>query len=104
VVSQTYFGNIAAGADNIDEQFVYDASFIKLRSLNIGYSLPKSLLKEGFIKGVNISLVARNLAILMKHTPNIDPESTYNSSNAQGLELSGYPSVRSFGFNVNVKF
>ncbi len=104
VVTQTYFGSIAAGADNIDELFVYDASFIKFRSLSIGYNLPNTILKGGFIKSVNISLVGRNLAILLKHTPNIDPESNYNNSNAQGLELSGYPSVRSYGFNVNVKF
>ena len=68
------------------------------------YSLPPSVLKNGFVKGVNFSLVGRNLAILMKHTPNIDPESNINNTNAQGLELAAYPMVRSFGFNVNVKF
>ncbi|MEP7145182.1 MAG: hypothetical protein ABI707_20015 [Ferruginibacter sp.] len=40
----------------------------------------------------------------MKHTPNIDPESNLNNTNAQGLELAGYPAVRNYGFNVNVKF
>jgi TonB-linked SusC/RagA family outer membrane protein len=104
VITQNYFGAIAAGSNNIDEQFVYDASFIKLRALSLTYNLPKSILKSGFIKGCSLSLVGRNLAILLKHTPNIDPESTYNNTNAQGLELSGYPSVRSYGFNLNVKF
>ncbi|MFI5195035.1 MAG: SusC/RagA family TonB-linked outer membrane protein [Chitinophagales bacterium] len=104
VLTQTYFGALAAGSNNVDELFLYDASFIKLRSLSIGYSLPASVLKNGFIKGLSVSLVARNLAILMKHTPNIDPESNYNNSNAQGLELSGYPTVRSLGMNLNVKF
>jgi hypothetical protein len=66
--------------------------------------LPKSILKEGFIKSITLSLVARNVAILMKHTPNVDPESNYSSSNAQGLELAGYPNVRSYGFNLNFKF
>ena len=104
VPTQNYFGAVAAGSNNIDELFVYDASFIKLRSLSIGYNLPASILKGGFIRGLNISLVARNVAILLKHVPNVDPESNYNSSNAQGLELSGYPAVRSIGFNLNVKF
>ncbi|MFI5195388.1 MAG: hypothetical protein ACHQD7_15075 [Chitinophagales bacterium] len=104
VITQNYFGAVAAGSNNIDELFLYDASFIKLRSLSIAYSLPGSVLKKGFVKGLTISLVARNLAILMKHTPNIDPESNYNNSNAQGLELSGYPTVRSMGMNLNVKF
>ena len=104
VNSQIYFQDLSTGNDQIAEEFVYDASFIKLRSLSIGYALPASVLKASFIKGVNFSLVARNLAILMKHTPNIDPESNYSSTNGQGLELSGYPPIRSMGFNVNVKF
>jgi hypothetical protein len=62
------------------------------------------VIKGSVIKGVNFALVGRNLAILMKHTPNIDPESNYGTGNGQGLELSGYPSTRSLGFNVNVKF
>lgn len=104
VDAQTYFQNISTGAGNIAEEFVYDASFIKLRSLSIAYSFPQSLLKGSFIKGVDIALVSRNLAILLKHTPNIDPESNYTGTNGQGLELSGYPAVRSLGLNVNLKF
>lgn len=104
VITQTYFGNITGATEYTDELWTYDASFIKLRSLNIGYRVPSSLLKGKFVKEFYVSLVARNLAILMKHTPNIDPESNYSNSNAQGLELSGYPQVRSFGVNVNVKF
>jgi hypothetical protein len=104
VYSQTYFQDLSVGNDQIAEEFVYDASFIKLRSLSLGYSLPAKVIKGSPIKGVNFSFVARNLAILMKHTPNIDPESNYGTGNGQGLELSGYPSTRSLGFNVNVKF
>jgi len=103
VRSETYF-NYLAFTNNIAEEFVYDASFIKLRSLSISYSLPKSILKNGFVKSFTIGFVARNLATLLKHTPNIDPESNYNNTNAQGLELSGYPAVRSYGFNLNLKF
>lgn len=104
VNSQTYWWNISTGANHIAEEYVYDASFIKLRSLSIGYTLPSSLLRGTFIKGVTVNLVGRNLAILMKHTPNIDPESNLNNTNGQGLELSGYPPIRSLGANVHVNF
>ncbi|MEP6597375.1 MAG: hypothetical protein ABJA71_15590, partial [Ginsengibacter sp.] len=105
VASRDYFQNLIEGpGPTIAEEFVYDASFIKFRSLSIGYSVPQALLKKGFIKGLTVSLVARNLATLMKHTPNIDPESNLNNTNAQGLELAGYPPVRNMGLNVNVKF
>ena len=104
VMAQTYFYHITTGDNQISEEFVYDASFIKFRSLSLGYSLPPSVLKNSFIKSFNISLIARNLAILMKHTPNIDPESNLNNTNAQGLELAGYPATRNYGININVKF
>jgi TonB-linked SusC/RagA family outer membrane protein len=91
--------------NNIAEEFVYDASFLKLRELSLCYHIPQAILnKQNTIKGLNISLVARNLWTIMKHTDNIDPESAYNNSNGQGLELNGYPATRSVGFNVNVKF
>ncbi len=104
-MQQTYFQDLSTGNDQIAEEFIYDASFIKLRSLSLsGYFVPSSVLKGKFIKGATLSLVARNVATLMKHTPNIDPESNYTNSNGQGLELSGYPTQRSMGVNVNLKF
>jgi TonB-linked SusC/RagA family outer membrane protein len=105
VPAQQYFQDISAGgSDHIAEEFVYDASFIKWRSVSLTYSVPSSMLKKKFITGLSLSLVGRNLATLMKRVPNIDPESSINNTNGQGLELSGYPLVRSWGFNVNFKF
>lgn len=103
VSAQTYWQGIVK--NNISEEFIYNASFIKLRELSLGYTFPKSLLRgQNVIKNATISLVGRNLWTLLKHTDNIDPESAYNNSNGQGLELNGYPTTRSIGFNVNVKF
>jgi hypothetical protein len=86
------------------ERFIYDASFIKLRSITIGYSLPRQMLSKTPFQAVSFSLVARNLAILYKKTPNIDPESSYTSSNAQGMDYFGVPSTRTYGFNLRVSF
>jgi hypothetical protein len=103
VSAQEYWKGIVN--NNIAEEFLYDASFIKLRELSFGYSFPQSILsKLKIVKALNVSLVGRNLWTILKHTDNIDPESAYNNSNGQGLELNGYPATRSIGFNVNVKF
>jgi TonB-linked SusC/RagA family outer membrane protein len=105
VPAQQYFQDISAGGtDHIAEEFVYDASFIKWRSASLNYAFPAAMLKGKFIKAVNFSLVGRNLAILMKHIPNVDPESSINNTNGQGLELTGYPATRSWGLNINAKF
>lgn len=103
VKAQDYWQGIVN--NNIAEEFLYNASFLKLRELTLGYTLPASLLeRQKALKSVTISLVGRNLWTIIKHTDNIDPESAYNNTNGQGLELNGYPATRSIGFNVNVKF
>ena len=103
VTAQEYWQGIVS--NNIAEEFTYNASFIKLRELSLGYTFPQSLLsKQKLVKGLTVSLVGRNLWTILKHTDNIDPESAYNNTNGQGLELNGYPATRSVGFNLNVKF
>ncbi len=94
----TYYGTLAG---NVSKLFVQDASFIKLRQVVIGYTFPS--LWNNKIQNLNVSLVGRNLFILMKKTDNIDPESSYNAT-FPGLELGGLPPVRTFGLNLNVKF
>ncbi|CAG5002315.1 TonB-dependent receptor P3 [Dyadobacter sp. CECT 9275] len=90
--------------DAIDD-YLYNASFIKLRYVSLTYSLPRALYEKiGFIKGASVSLVGRNLAILMKHTPGIDPETNISAGNDQGIESTQLPPTRSYGFNVNLKF
>ncbi len=90
--------------DAVDD-FLFDASFIKLRNVSLTYTLPQSVLQSvKFIQGATISLVGRNLATLMRHTPGIDPETNALSGNIQGLEDNSLPPVRNIGVNINVKF
>ncbi|HVU96758.1 MAG TPA: SusC/RagA family TonB-linked outer membrane protein [Puia sp.] len=105
VPAERYFQDISAsGTDHIAEEFVYDASYVRLRSFSLGYSFPAKWLKNKSFKEISVSIVGRNLALLLKHTPNIDPESSLNNTNGQGLELSGYPAVRSLGCNLSLRF
>ena len=98
---EDYYQRIAS---NITEEFVYDSDFGKLRQLVLNYTLPSRLLEGLPVSGVTVGVAGRNLAILWSGVENIDPESTYNVSNGQGLEMFGVPSTRSVQFNLNVKF
>ncbi len=98
---QEYWRNAVTDAG---ENNVYNASYVKLRDLSIGYNVPRRLLGKLPIQSLTVSVVGRNLLILYKNVPNIDPESTYNNSNGQGLEYGSLPTRRHFGFNLNVKF
>ncbi|GAB3738177.1 SusC/RagA family TonB-linked outer membrane protein [Spirosoma lituiforme] len=90
---------------SLGEQVIYDAGLWKLRQISIGYDFTKLLPKTLFIKGVRLSAVANNVAIIKKWVPNIDPEQFgFSSDNLIGLESTGLPITRSIGFNLNVKF
>ncbi|MBB6273209.1 TonB-linked SusC/RagA family outer membrane protein [Pedobacter cryoconitis] len=90
--------------NNIDEASVYSATYIKLREIKLGYTLPSQWIKSIGLQSATISAVGRNLFILHKNVPNIDPESAFNTGNGQGLEDLGLPTVRTMGFNLNFKF
>lgn len=90
----------------INEDFVQNAGFWKLRQLTLGYDLGKLLPEKSFVKGLRLSAVANNVLVIKKWTENMDPEEVLNSSdNATGLDFwPGLPPTRSIGFNLNVKF
>lgn len=98
---QTYWRHTAT---DIPESNVYDASYIKIRDLSLGYNVPNKFLNNTPIQALTISVIGRNLFTLYKNVPNIDPESNYNNGNGQGLEYGSLPTRRHYGFNLNIKF
>ena len=88
----------------ITEEFIYDASFVKLRELSVGYTFPQKLVKKLGMSSLSLALVGRNLWNIYDDVPLVDPESCMSIGNGQGFELYGLPATRSIGFNLNVKF
>ena len=90
--------------DVVDALNVFDASYIKLRDITIGYELPKSIIGNT-LEGVRISAFARNLFAWNLSNKGIDPENvSTGSGNIQGIEGGNLPSTRMYGFNINFKF
>ncbi len=90
---------------NPDAAFVYDASYVKLREAVLTYSLPaKTISRITPFKGIDFSLIGRNLWIIHKNLPYSDPEEGFSSGNLQGFQTGAYPAVRSFAFNVKLNF
>lgn len=99
-------GNSAYGYPNNPPRAsaIYDAGYIKLREVALTYSLPAKLIsKLRAFKGIDISLVGRNLWIIHKNVPYSDPEDGLGSGNVQGYQSGAYPAVRTMGFNVKFK-
>ncbi len=98
-------GNVGYYADNFCSEVTYDASFVKLRELSIGYNLPKSLISKIKMTNARVSVVGRNLWVLYQNTPKgIDPEAALNAGNGQGMESGSMPPCTTFGFDIKVSF
>ena len=85
--------------------FVYDASYVKLREATLSYEFPRSMFAgANVIKGMSLGVYGRNLWIIHKNLPDADPEDGLSAGNLKGYQVGSYPTVRTFGVNLNVKF
>ncbi|GEO12120.1 SusC/RagA family TonB-linked outer membrane protein [Segetibacter aerophilus] len=89
----------------ISEPFVQDASWIRLRSASLAYSLPDGWLHKNVIKNATVSVTGNNLFLHTKYF-GLDPESVSADagSNVDGSAGFTYPAARSFLFTLNVGF
>lgn len=86
------------------EQSVFNAGSWQLRQITVGYDLTNHLPETLGLRGVRISAVANNVAVLKKWVPHIHPDQNGIISDARmGLESTGLPVTRSIGFNLNVQ-
>ena len=87
------------------ESNVFDGSWVRLRDISIGYSLPSRLLTRSRVSAVNFTLSGRNLFVFNNY-PGIDPEVSLGGtgSNGIGLEYFNGPNTRGFNFTLSVTF
>jgi len=93
VDAQNYWSNQGLQSD----LSIFDGTHYTLREINLGYTLPASLLQRTPFGSVSISFSGRNL---FYYAPNANffPEvNTQGAGNIRGLDLQGPPSVRSYG-------
>lgn len=90
--------------DRVQDYFIYDGSFAKLRQITFGYNFPRRIVEKTPFNSLGLSFVGRNLSILWKNIENVDPESAYSSGNGQGLDYFGMPQTRTYGFNLRATF
>lgn len=99
----TYFQNNEGKL--LSKANLYDASYVYLREVKVGYNLPEAWYKKIHAQNARLSLYGRNLWLIKSNAPNVDPSNIINSSsNIQGIEGGALPPVRSYGVNLNVSF
>ncbi len=84
------------------EDGIIDATYLKLRDARIALNLPQSVAHYLGFSGATVALVGRNLLLWDKQDV-IDPETTFDTGNRQGVEQGQLPTARSIGFTVSVR-
>lgn len=103
VTAQEFYSSIG-GSVGVAEEFMYKGTYVKLRELSVGWTLPKTWLKPLKLQSVKLSAVGRDLFYLYKSAP-LNPESAISSEDyAQAFEYGSMPPTRTFGLSLNVKF
>lgn len=88
----------------IATEAVYNASFVRWRTLNISYDA-SDLVSKTFIRGMTVSANINNVLMIKRYTDNIDPESVSQVRDTQaGLESSSLPTTRSYSLSLNFRF
>lgn len=80
--------------------FVQDASYLRMKNLQLGYTLPKSLVNKAQIKNLYIYLQVSNLFTLTKYE-GLDPE-VNASGEYMGMDMGAWPTPRQVTFGVQL--
>jgi iron complex outermembrane receptor protein len=100
-----YMNTYIWGASAVNESVVVNNSYIKLREVILGYSLPAKLAGKLHFNSIRFSLIGRNLLYFYRTLTNIDPEATIGSNwIRQSVDEGSMAATRSFGFSVNMDF
>jgi len=100
-----YYGNVSGYRRQPNKAFVYDASYVKLRELNITYNLPSSIVSKLKLTELKFSIIGSNLWIISKNLPYADPESGLSSGNlSSGYSAGSLPTTKNIGCNLTLKF
>lgn len=89
---------------SVYEEWLYDASYIKMRELRVGYTFTREAHKKMPFNSINVALIARNPFMIYQQAPKgLDPsELSTGRSSISWLETGQLATTRSFGINLNI--
>ncbi len=92
-------------ADLRPSRFLEDGSYLRLKNIVLGYTLPKNVVEKAYLSSARIYISAQNLLTFTKYT-GLDPEvnNSGNFPSVQGLDLYATPQPRIFTAGFNVTF
>ncbi len=87
----------------MSDAMVFDGSFMKIKQMQLGYTLPKTILERTFITSCRAYVSLDNYFTFSSY-PGFDPEATSGATSAMGLDKGSYPSSRKTVFGLSISF
>ena len=89
---------------DINSRFIEDGSYLRLKNITLGYTLPKTFTKRFHVNKLRIYATAQNLFCLTRYS-GYDPEvNTSTSPLMPGLDWGAYPKSNVYTFGVQLQF
>ena len=88
----------------ISDAWIENGDFFKISNIQVGYTLPRDLVKKLLIQNVRVYFAVQNLATISGYTKYGDPEVGQGSVIYAGLDTGRYANPRTFQFGLNVTF
>ena len=85
------------------DYYVEDGSFVRLRNLQFGYTLPSTLLRKIHLESLRVYVAANNLITLTRYM-GFDPDLGSSSVLSAGVDYGMYPQARSLMGGLQIKF
>jgi hypothetical protein len=95
------------GNDRLSSRYVEDASYLRARNMELGYTLPQALLGKVQVKGARVFASVDNVFTITKYTgydPEISTAAFYNNPLSYGVDYGNYPQARTYRLGFNVQF
>ena len=82
---------------------IYNGSFFKIKQIQLGYTLPKSITKKAFMENVRAYISLDDFFTFTSY-PGLDPETTTQEYNCPGLDKGVYPTMKKMVLGLSVTF
>ena len=94
-----------APVSQVADIYIEDGSFLRLKNLTLGYTLPKELISKIHLKQLRFYVGAQNIWTLTNYT-GLDPEVNFfdTDNTKQGIDYGAYPSNKTFLAGLNISF
>jgi TonB-linked SusC/RagA family outer membrane protein len=104
VNARTYYRNTIG--TRVYEEWLFDASYIKMREVRFGYTFTKANFSKLPVKSINLSFIAKNPFMIWQKAPKgLNPsELATGASTLNWLETGQLATTRSYGLNLNISF